>query len=94
MVDLSAGSAEPWHLDRKVPITLILTMLGGITGGTWFAATATHRLSVIESGDGLTSSRITTLESSRQITGERLARIEQLSVDNQDMLRRILERVK
>lgn len=90
----AALSADTWHLDKKVPLTIIVTVLGAIMSGVWFAGLAIHRLDVLEKSDALNAVRIDAAASSQQITRERLARIEQLSTDNQDILRRIFERLK
>lgn len=40
-------SREPWHLDRRVPIALILTVLVHIAAGAWFWATLQSRVDVL-----------------------------------------------
>lgn len=37
-----------WHLDRRVPIALILTLMIQTGGALWWAATATARLEQVE----------------------------------------------
>jgi hypothetical protein len=83
-----------WHLDKKVPLTLIVTVLGAIASGIWFAGTSLHRIEILERSEALNGLRFDAAASTNQITRERLARIEQLSTDNQDMLRRLIERLK
>lgn len=39
---------EPWHLDRKVPIALILTILMQTAAAVWFAAALHSRVGVLE----------------------------------------------
>ncbi len=41
--------AEPWHLDRKVPIALILAILLQTFGAIWWAATQESRLASLSS---------------------------------------------
>jgi cell division protein FtsB len=41
-------SKEPWHLDRKVPIALILTILLQSGAAVWFAANLGNRVVVLE----------------------------------------------
>ena len=38
---------EPWHLDKKVPIALIITILVQTGGAIWWAATQESRLSSV-----------------------------------------------
>lgn len=90
MVDFSL--AEPggdWHLDKKVPIALIITVLGGIGSGVWFAGTSVHRLDVLEREGAVTAQRMDAAGQSNSILRERLSRIEQLETDTQDFLRRL-----
>lgn len=37
-----------WHLDRRVPIALILAIFIQTVGAVWWAATATNRLAELE----------------------------------------------
>lgn len=32
-------AAEPWHLDRRIPIALILAIIGQTAGAVWWAST-------------------------------------------------------
>lgn len=50
-------AAEPWHLDRRIPIALILAIIGQTAGAVWWASTisgtvADHarRVTLLESG--------------------------------------------
>lgn len=39
---------EPWHLDKRVPLALILTILGQTAVAFWWAATLESRVGVVE----------------------------------------------
>jgi hypothetical protein len=39
---------EPWHLDRRVPLALILTILLQTGAAVWFAASLQARVDVLE----------------------------------------------
>lgn len=39
---------EPWHLDRRVPIALILTILAQTASVAWFFASLEGRVDVLE----------------------------------------------
>lgn len=41
-------SKEQWHLDKKVPITIILAMLGQFAGGLWFVGRLDARIIALE----------------------------------------------
>jgi len=42
------ASREPWHLDRRVPIALIVTILLQTGAAVWFAASLQGRVQVLE----------------------------------------------
>lgn len=42
------ASDSSWHLDRKVPVAIIIAILGQTGGVIWWGATATERLSALE----------------------------------------------
>lgn len=39
---------EPWHLDRRVPLALIMTILLQTGAAVWFAASLQARVDVLE----------------------------------------------
>jgi hypothetical protein len=39
-----SGTTEPWHLDKRVPIALILALVMQTAGMVWWAAGLTHRV--------------------------------------------------
>ena len=39
---------QQWHLDKKVPISIILAMLGQFGGGLWFIARLDARIIALE----------------------------------------------
>lgn len=45
VIDTSDSS---WHLDRKVPVAIIMTLLLQTSGIIWWGATATERLGALE----------------------------------------------
>lgn len=57
---------EPWHLDKRVPVVLILAIIGQTFLGGWYVSSIDSRISRLE------------IEAVKnQSTGERLARIEE-----------------
>lgn len=67
---------EQWHLDKKVPITLILVAFGHLGGSVWF-----FRGIVADIQN--TQSRVVALENAKatERTGERLAVVESQVTD-------------
>lgn len=68
-----------WHLDRRVPLGLIFTLLLQMGIGIWWVSKAEARLSVIEKITDATpsiSDRLITLEAKSEGIAASLARIE------------------
>ncbi|MGB1214829.1 MAG: hypothetical protein ACPG4X_15795 [Pikeienuella sp.] len=42
------GVREPWHLDKRVPLALIFTILGQTALAGWFAASLATRVETLE----------------------------------------------
>lgn len=80
---------EPWHLDRRVPIALILTIIVQTVGLVWWAASLSHQVAqhtrdiaaLHMEGRGYTS------EAAR--VRETLARLEERLAAQNDLLRRV-----
>lgn len=74
-----AEDREPWHLDKKVPIALIATILIQTGAALWWASKLDSRLGVVERHATEISdhpARIVRLEAFRDDLGRRLDRIE------------------
>lgn len=79
-------ASEPWHLDRRIPIALILAIIGQTAGAVWWASTisgtvADHarRVGLLETGKA---------EDARadRDSADRLARIEERQRASQESL--------
>lgn len=58
-----------WHLDKKVPIAMILTIALQTGAFVWFAARLDHRVEALERSE-------TRLSTSAPVTADRLTRVE------------------
>ena len=77
---LSIGK-EPWHLDKRVPILLILTIFAQIAGFIWYASKLDSRVSYLEEQVHARSSvneRLARMEERIDGLRENTARIERL----------------
>lgn len=45
---MNKSPTEPWHLDKRVPAALIITILVQSAAAVWFAATLNGRVFVLE----------------------------------------------
>ena len=82
-------SSEPWHLDKRVPIALILSLAVQTGGMVWWAANlsrAVHeherRITTIEQGD------VAALAEARRLA-ESVARLDERMIAQTAILRRI-----
>lgn len=48
MTDAEREYESNWHLDKKVPIALIVTIMVQTAGGIWWAATVNARVNTLE----------------------------------------------
>jgi len=86
-------ASEPWHLDRRVPIALILAIIGQTAGAVWWASTisgavADHarRVALLEAG------KVEDARADRD-SADRLARIEERQRASQDSLTEIKQQL-
>ncbi len=54
--------AEPWHLDRKVPIALIATILAQTVAIVWWASGIHHRVASVEATQLILTARTSAIE--------------------------------
>ena len=82
-------SVEPWHLDRKVPLALIVTMAIQTLGVIWWAASLSTRVDHQERQiDSLVAAEQQTKQEARRI-GEWLSRVDERIAAQTEMLRRL-----
>jgi hypothetical protein len=53
---------EQWHLDKRVPVALILTLLGQMVVAIWWAASINTRVEAIERNVGAAATRAQSAE--------------------------------
>lgn len=65
-----------WHLDKRVPIALIVTIFAQTAGIVWFAAGVYHRIETLERDAIVTRSAIDRDNALRIPQADRLTRVE------------------
>jgi len=78
-----------WHLDKRVPITIIIGMLGQVVGLIWGAAVMFKDIDSNSKGIKYLNSRIETIETASSNQAIQLGRIE----ENVDGIRGDLNRL-
>jgi len=78
---------EAWHLDKKVPISLILGLALNAFSLIWFASKLDSRVTTIELHDVATQAELSKLKDNADGAKDRLIRLE-------DKLENILEELK
>ncbi len=76
---MSMQGDSQWHLDRRVPIALIFTLLMQTVAAVWWAATMSARVDALDRQINALNdnpSRILRVEERQQAISSRLARIE------------------
>ena len=87
------GSGEPWHLDRKVPIALIVTIMIQSATIVWWASGIQERVNHGATVSVEQNSRLNRLEEARQIAGERRAKIEQVAESIYQAMNRLADKI-
>ena len=87
------ASGHHWHLDRRVPVALIVTIIMQTVGIVWWAASISARVDVLErrlEEARHNQSRIVRLEANQNAVYQRLDRIEAASRRIEAKLDRLL----
>lgn len=86
-------SDSQWHLDKKVPIALIITIFLQIAAFVWMAAKLDSRVSVLEATDRRHERAIELLISERDGIRDRLKGLEEVQKATNSLLIRIDEKL-
>ncbi len=86
---METATPEPWHLDKKVPLALIMTMALQTLGVIWWAASLSTRVEHQERQIvALNASDAQSKQEARRI-GEWLSRVDERIAAQTEMLRRV-----
>lgn len=78
---------ERWHLDKRVPVALVITIVIQTLGFVWFGAQLALRVTVIEDRQHKAELALESLTDSRATAGERLAVVEESTRTIKELLR-------
>jgi Tfp pilus assembly protein PilO len=84
-------SEEPWHLDRRVPVAMIIAILVQTFGIVWWAATIGAEVEQLKSNDARQDSRIEAIQSIAGNQAVQLGRIEENTRATQAAVERLLQ---
>lgn len=96
---------EPWHLDKRVPVALILTLLAQFGFGVWWVSQADSRMAAAEASNNRQDVQIASIESltsSQAVSAATLAaqmdglrqsvgELKQAQRETNDLLRQIMQ---
>ena len=83
---------EGWHLDKKVPITIVVVIVIQLFGGLWFLAKLDGKIEDQAARLAKTEAQISVIDREAREFGNRIARIEEKTSSMLTILQR-LERV-
>lgn len=83
------SAEEAWHLDKKVPIALIVVLIAQFLGGLWFMARLDSRVEEQAARIAKTEAQINTIDREARDFGTRIARIEEKTSSMLTILQRI-----
>ncbi len=88
-MDEAGVEREAWHLDKKVPIALIITIVAQIIATVWMASKLDSRIETLERSDTRHERQLETLNTEREGAKDRLVRLEESQRQVLDLLRRV-----
>lgn len=90
--------SNSWHLDKRVPVALIITLLIQFTAGVWFLSAAFKDIESNRNGIIATDNNFRRLEARQDLTEQyanqqavQLGRIEEITTSTRDGLNRLIE---
>jgi len=93
-VSASSSQQQGWHLDRRVPVTIILALVLQTMGGVWWGARLDARVESNTARLAAAEALLTNQIAERSAMVERLARIEERANAQVDLLREIARRLQ
>ena len=85
---------EPWHLDKRVPVALIITILSQFALTIWIASRMLSDIDTLKLNDARQDSVIETMRSAAQQMAVSLGRIEEISINTQRAVDTIARRLE
>lgn len=89
MSDLADTDSKHWTLDKKIPVALILAMLGQFAAGVWVYATLTAHVARLQADQLSMSVQVDQLRAGRENSSARITGLEATSVAIDRRLERI-----
>lgn len=83
-----------WHLDRKVPLAIIIAIVAQTVAATWWAASLAAKVEMIENRVNKTEARAEKAETEARGLGERLIRLEAGNTAILEQVREINHRLR
>ena len=74
---------EPWHLDKRVPVALIVTIAMQTMLAIWWAAALSGDVAALQASDQRQDTRIEAMRDAAQQMAVQLGRIEEISINTQ-----------
>jgi hypothetical protein len=85
---------ESWHLDKKVPVAIIVVLIGQFLLGLWFIAKLDSKVEEQASRLAKTEAQISNIDREARDFGNRMARIEEKSSAMLSLLQAIEQRLE
>lgn len=87
-------ASTSWHLDRRVPIVLIVTILAQTAGAIWWASSVNSYIESDKAANAVLSERLTAVERDNNAVATRITRLEVLLETQGELLKEIRDTVK
>lgn len=94
MLGAVMAEREQWHLDKKVPIALIIALAVQTFTFGWWAATQDARILSLERDNGRLEKRVEAQDAAGRDAAGRLIRVEEKASSILELVREIAQRSK
>lgn len=86
------GEPDHWTFDRKIPVAVVITLLGQFLGFAWYASRLESRVSMLEEKIILADQKAQALDKDARGVIERVIRMEEQTRAIYEIVRRLDER--
>jgi Tfp pilus assembly protein PilO len=87
-------SDEPWHLDKRVPVALIFTLLMQSALGVWWASNLSNDVTTLKSRQDKQENLIESMRTTASQQAVQLGRIEENTRSTSEAVSRLLKKIE
>ena len=86
-------SDEPWHLDKRVPVALIITLISQFAFTVWLASAMSSDIEALQINDTRQDTMIEGIRLAANAQAVQLGRIEEISLNTQRAIEHLTDQL-